>query len=171
MAVGTGVGGFAGTLGGGGGGILITACYWDVERSGKNASAGGFGRSSVDMALPRTYSGWDFENIWVINGGYPRLRELAHEPSPEVFFEPKRLSAPTADKPLIRVTGRMIRVNAPPGVLIRIRLIDIRGRTVAGYNAVGVDKLPLNKIPTGKYIVEARERGRRVSAMPIRILK
>ncbi len=102
------VGGFAGSLsglgqiinsysagivthdGGGGGGFLqsgsteddVLNCYWDMEASDQDASAGGLGRSTAEMTWPRdtntTYIGWDFLHVWtddatMENNGYPRL--------------------------------------------------------------------------------------------------
>jgi hypothetical protein len=173
---GIGAGGFAGILGGGGAGgeaVLITGCYWDAERSGKGGSAGGRGIGSAEMARPEAYGGWDFENVWEIGAaGYPWLRGLAPEFTPGAALEPSRLppGAPAA-QPLLRVTGGAIRVNARPGAAIQIRLVDMRGKIAAKYDAVGKAKLTFDNVPSGRYIVEAVERGRRVGAARIRVLK
>lgn len=176
--VGIGAGGFAGTLGvdsgvAGGDAVLIAGCYWDVERSGKVASAGGRGRGTAEMSRRSTYIGWDFAEVWdiAVGRGYPWLRGLAPGSVPGVSFERKRSIAAVSVKPLIRVVGRAIRVNAQSGEPIQIRLLDMRGKTVAMYNAVGSAKLFIDKIPSGRYIAEASERGRRVGVSAIRILK
>jgi hypothetical protein len=165
------VGGFAGMLGDEG--ASAQACYWDIWRSGKGASAGGVGKTSAEMALRGAYYGWDFDGVWDIDNGkgYPWLRGLAPESAPEFFFEQKRAPAPIAARPLIKVTGKAIYVNAPQGAPMQIRLVDIKGKVIAKYNVAGSAKLSLNKIPSGKYIVEAASRGRRVSVSLVRILR
>ena len=64
----------------------VTACFWDRQASGQTASAGGTGKTTVEMRTSGTFlsAGWDFagetangtEDIWEINEGkdYPRLR-------------------------------------------------------------------------------------------------
>ena len=59
----------------------VKKCYWDINTSGTNSSAGGegvAGKSTEDMKLQRTYVDWDFTNVWNIddstNDGYPFLK-------------------------------------------------------------------------------------------------
>jgi len=56
----------------------ITSSYWDVETSYQSSSAGGVGKTTVEMKQQATYVGWDFVNVWMIEEGvnYPYLREL-----------------------------------------------------------------------------------------------
>jgi hypothetical protein len=179
MGVGLGAGGFAGTLGGGnpgysGGAVSIAGCYWDAERSGMTVSVGGVGRGTAEMRLRGTYAGWDFESVWEIDGGYPRLAGLAPDLAPEVSFEQRRVSAPPAPvsaKPLVRVAGRAVYVNARPGESVQIRLIDMRGKTIARYDVAGAKKLSMDKLAAGGYILEARRRGRREFVSSMRILR
>jgi len=53
---------------------VITSCYWDTQTSGRTTSAGGIGKTTVQMKTQSTYVGWDFENVWAINNDYPKLR-------------------------------------------------------------------------------------------------
>lgn len=69
----------------------ITACIWDIETSGQATSAGGTGKTTVEMQTIRTFldAGWDFvdettngtEDIWWILEGkdYPRLWWETHD--------------------------------------------------------------------------------------------
>jgi PKD repeat protein len=77
-------GGFVGVSGG------VNSCYWDTETSGETESAGGLGRTTLDMTYPygdSTFVNWDFGNVWfadtqsIINGGYPGLRWQYQAPS------------------------------------------------------------------------------------------
>jgi len=63
----------------------ITASFWDMQTSGQATSAGGTGKTTVEMQTAKTFldAGWDFvgetangsEDIWKIaeGVGYPRL--------------------------------------------------------------------------------------------------
>jgi len=68
------VGGFLGGQYGGD----VAACFWDIDTSGQDASAGGTGERTANMKKEMTYStvGWDFTSVWTIDEGssYPHLR-------------------------------------------------------------------------------------------------
>jgi len=44
----------------------ITNSYWNTETSGQSTSAGGTGKTTVEMMQQSTYETWDFVNIWAI---------------------------------------------------------------------------------------------------------
>ncbi len=56
-----------------------TSSYWDINTSNQSSSADGTGESTSAMKTQATYTGWDFEIIWsidgsgIINNGYPYL--------------------------------------------------------------------------------------------------
>ncbi|ABI68386.1 chitobiase/beta-hexosaminidase C-terminal domain-containing protein [Syntrophomonas wolfei] len=56
---------------------VVSNSYWDIDTSGMKSSAGGEGKTTAEMKLPETYVGWDFKDIWGIEGtrnnGYPFL--------------------------------------------------------------------------------------------------
>jgi hypothetical protein len=55
----------------------ITASFWDTETTGQTTSAGGVGKTTVQMKTKSTFTsaGWDFVNVWTIREttNYPRL--------------------------------------------------------------------------------------------------
>ena len=53
----------------------ITTCFWDTKTSSLSTSAGGTGKTSVQMETESTFTGWDFNDIWFINEkkNYPKL--------------------------------------------------------------------------------------------------
>jgi hypothetical protein len=60
----------------------ISGCFWDVETSGINTSAGGagvVGQTTTEMQTLATFTdaGWDFKDVWDIgeNQTYPFLRK------------------------------------------------------------------------------------------------
>ncbi|MGD9639472.1 MAG: GLUG motif-containing protein [Alphaproteobacteria bacterium] len=38
--------------------------YWDKQTTGMTSSAGGIGKTTAEMKVQSTFSGWDFENVW-----------------------------------------------------------------------------------------------------------
>ncbi|HOV33817.1 MAG TPA: PASTA domain-containing protein [Candidatus Hydrogenedens sp.] len=64
------VGGLVGYIHDGG---TVTSSYWNVQTSGQENSAGGEGKTTVEMMRQSTYVGWDFTTIWKIIEGqsYP----------------------------------------------------------------------------------------------------
>jgi len=44
----------------------VTHSYWDAEAGGGSVSAGGEGKTTADMQLAATYSGWDFAGTWAM---------------------------------------------------------------------------------------------------------
>ena len=67
------VGGLVGSAPGGG---STSGSFWDTQTSGQTWSAGGTGKTTAQMKLATTFTGWDFENIWTIHNrfDYPKLR-------------------------------------------------------------------------------------------------
>ena len=70
--VGSVVGGLIGENSG-----VVTSSFWNTETSGKASSGGGTGKTTLEMKTESTFTnaGWDFVNVWEIEGGisYPYL--------------------------------------------------------------------------------------------------
>ena len=67
---------YAGGLAGSNSGGHAINSYWDIETSGQTASAGGEGKTTVEMMTASTFFGWGTcEAVWTIDEGedYPRL--------------------------------------------------------------------------------------------------
>ena len=62
---------------------ILLGSYWDTEATGQDDSDGGTGKSTAEMKEQATYEGWDFDDVWGINGsdnnGYPFLRWQGYE--------------------------------------------------------------------------------------------
>lgn len=67
------VGGFIGRCLGN---ASLDSCLWDSQSSGLAVSAGGSGKTTVEMKNQATYSGWDFGTVWQSGDGYPTLRTV-----------------------------------------------------------------------------------------------
>jgi len=64
-----------GLVGGGGYYDTVVNCFWDVQTSEQETSAGGEGKTTEDMMRSSTYWAWGCEGVWTIDDGndYPRL--------------------------------------------------------------------------------------------------
>ena len=54
----------------------VFGSFWDINTSGKTASAGGMGKTTAQMKTLSTFTsaGWDFTSVWVLPlGQYPML--------------------------------------------------------------------------------------------------
>ncbi len=53
--------------------------YWDMDYTGQTNSAGGIGKTSLQMSQQETFDGWDFAGFWGIQAevGAPYLRRFA----------------------------------------------------------------------------------------------
>jgi hypothetical protein len=51
----------------------VTASYYDSETSGKSDTNRGEPKTTAEMKVQGTFEGWDFDDIWGINAGYPYL--------------------------------------------------------------------------------------------------
>ncbi len=74
IGTGTGVGGLVGF---GDLSAVVTASYWDIDRSGRLFSSGGTGKPTRLMQWSGTYATWNFTSTWwVACQAYPQLRVL-----------------------------------------------------------------------------------------------
>jgi len=138
--------------------------------------SGGFGSGLTSAAMKNSssYTGWNFTTVWDIAEGssYPYLREI----TPSADYLPglgksseKPVSSNVRSAPLASVKGRMLTINADPKTALQINLIDMRGRVIARYNTKGSARVSISKIPSGRYILEAKENGKRVNVSNIMV--
>ncbi|MBW6516651.1 MAG: T9SS type A sorting domain-containing protein [Candidatus Cloacimonetes bacterium] len=145
---------------------IVADSYWNMETSGQESSAGGEGRTTVEMTYPyaeKTYVNWDFMNIWIAdetyeqNDGYPYLRESISEEDPDPFM------AYNYPNPFNIETN--IVFNLPVATRTRIYIYNIKGQKIlnlldeprnAGLNSVfwnGRDKRD-RKVASGVYFYQ-----------------
>lgn len=63
----------------------------------------------------------------------------------------------------LALSGRTLSVSAPAGSKASVRIVNLTGKTVANFSAVGTANLSLRKIPAGAYLIEARIDGRAIT--------
>jgi hypothetical protein len=88
------VGGFCGLWRGVGGICPIVNCFWDYQSCGLDQldSAGGIGKTTVEMQSLATYSGWNFSSVWRMKG-YPVLKVF--DPGADVTLSSLSISGPS----------------------------------------------------------------------------
>ncbi|MDY0017842.1 MAG: GLUG motif-containing protein [Candidatus Delongbacteria bacterium] len=92
------IGGFAGYTSG----STAVLCFWDTETSGQTVSAAGEGKTTAEMKLQPTYSGWDFANTWAINsGGNDGYPYLIWQALPTAFGAPQNVRTEISGNDLI----------------------------------------------------------------------
>lgn len=66
----------------------VTGSYWDIQRSETTVSAGGTGKTTLEMKTRVTFVDWNFDTIWEIKPGrYPHLIGLPY-PRLKVIIAP-----------------------------------------------------------------------------------
>ena len=73
LKVGVGKGGIVGSVSGT---TTVTNCFYDTNTTGMTAAneAHGTAKTTAEMKLQATFTGWDFTNVWNIGGGAVYLR-------------------------------------------------------------------------------------------------
>jgi len=126
----------------------VSGAFWDIEASGQATSAGGAGRTTVEMQDPNTFiaAGWDFfgwsdgpSDIWTVgaDAGYPILWwELPEDALPELpTFSG---GSGIADDPYrIASAEELAQIGHNP------RLMASHFRLVSDIDLAGVELLPI----------------------------
>jgi hypothetical protein len=133
-------------------------CFWDTDISGIYESDGGTGLPTAQMKTKSTFTdaGWDFENIWSIDGttndGYPFLKEAASGVEDETtsFPENESMIYPNPAGDMIRINPFCDRpfdsAQEPQAVII----YDYTGNPV--YSGV-TGEIDISFLPAGVYFV------------------
>ena len=66
-------------------------------------------------------------------------------------------------QPSISVKGRTLNINAESGSDVRIKIVNLNGRTVTRFSSKGSASFSLSKIPAGSYVVETVKNGRKTT--------
>lgn len=73
----------------------VTSCYWDTQTSGMSTSALGTGKTTAQMKTQSTFTGWDFNNVWRMEG-YPVL-----SPNRDFYLYPGNITINRDAPPLL----------------------------------------------------------------------
>jgi endoglucanase len=67
--------------------------------------------------------------------------------------------------PIVTITGKTLKVNAPSESKVQIRVVNLTGKTAAAFKSTGGASFSLRKIPTGVYLVEAVRDGHKTMSV------
>ena len=142
----------------------VTNSFWDTQTSGQTVSAGGQGYGTSLMANEFLYTSanWDFKTVWELTSSYPRFK---YQPAPASVFRtgPSRRGGASL-VPVVSVRGKSLSVSADPDSRVRVRLVNMSGRTVANFVSFGSASHSLRGLPAGAYIAEVRRGAYRSAA-------
>ena len=91
-----------------------------------------------------------------------------YQVSTSVFKDGAKTTPGTAVRaPQALVRGKTLRITSPDNSDLRIRVINVQGRTIRTFRAKGSADFSLKNVPAGRYVVEIRRGGGRVSASAV----
>ena len=71
--------------------------------------------------------------------------------------------------PAASLIGKTLRVTSPDNSDLRIKMTNVQGRTIRTFKAKGSADFSLKNVPAGRYIVEIKKSGKRVSANAVTV--
>jgi len=66
--------------------------------------------------------------------------------------------------PLVTVTGKTLKINGIGNAETSIKLINLKGKTIANFRAIGQTSFGLNDIPAGNYLIELTANGKKLGS-------
>jgi len=84
-----------------------------------------------------------------------------------VYKGAKAVSNAAVRMPVASVRGKTLNVKSPDNSDLRIRMVNMSGRTAANFRAAGSASFSLKNVPAGRYIVEIKASGKRVSSSAV----
>ncbi|XID96272.1 S-layer homology domain-containing protein [Paenibacillaceae bacterium WGS1546] len=151
---------------------VVSASYWDTEISSLLMSGGGEGKTTADMQLANTYSGWDFASTWAIMNGatYPmfirhfdavKLQALSATSTdavltwnPAVFTSAQGSYDLSADRYIDTVTITANPADSDTTVTIgAAESASTQVAVTAGSNAILIRTTGINGKPDGAYVL------------------
>jgi hypothetical protein len=78
-----------------------------------------------------------------------------------------KLTTTIARAPVVTVRGKVLNVTGINNTEAQVKIINMRGKTIANFNASGNAQFSLAKIPAGRYIVETRSAGKRIGSSAV----
>ncbi|MFP4163893.1 MAG: glycoside hydrolase family 11 protein [Chitinispirillaceae bacterium] len=85
--------------------------------------------------------------------------KLVHTTGSTSIFRGQGLTATRGSTPLVSVKGRTLNVSPAGGSKLQIRVIDVKGKVIASFNAAGAAAFSLSDVPAGRYFVDVAGTG------------
>ncbi|MCL2183402.1 MAG: endo-1,4-beta-xylanase [Chitinispirillia bacterium] len=120
---------------------------------------------SIYVELSDNYTSFYFDDaMGGVKGTTIKPDGTPGEPGTAPVMTSKNTAAGKAN--LVTLRGKTLSVNAPAASKVKVRVVNLSGKTVANFNTKGGSSLSLRKLPAGAYIVEAKMDGRK-TAQPV----
>jgi len=170
--------------------ITVTIPISDLKKDGTGAAVGS-GVSIYAIFLKFVASGTPFtgtvyiDNVKIDNSVLSDFNEqysewnlasgevsvsLAARPGSSVsVFNGGKIPGTLTRAPKVAVMGKILNVVSPDNTEMRLRMVNMRGKVVANFNAAGNAQFSLANIPAGRYIVETRAAGKRVTGTSVMV--
>lgn len=130
---------------------IITDCYWDSSTSGMSSSDGGSGESTSNMKLQSTFTNWNFNNIWTINGsfnnGYPYLNMYAVKVEENEVVQFNVFPNPVRD--VLNIDSN-IKVYS-------VFIYDLTGKVVQQNSNDALNRIDISNLKSGIYLVQIND--------------
>jgi len=94
---------------------------------------------------------------------------LVKRPGAASVFSGVKASGITHSAPTALVRGKTLRVNSVDNSELRIKLINVQGRTIRTFKSKGSADFPLKNVPAGRYIVEIKKADKRVNTSAVTV--
>jgi hypothetical protein len=141
-------------------GANIVGSYWDIETSGQAESAGGSGKTTLEMQMAATFPGWgasDHNGVWTLDEGrdYPRLSWQGQPGQPLGAAQLADLltGTGTPDDPFLIYTAQELRlVGLFPGEwngCFRLMADVNLAAPAEAFNIIGVYEIPFRGVFDG----------------------
>jgi hypothetical protein len=123
--------------------------YWDIETTGipdNDPDTYSHGLTTSEMMKQKTYSGWDFKNIWCIDEGkdYPKLRVFGGCPTDVKSNEPVLDLVSISPNPTSDFIEISVGANGRSPLQSDIKIYNIYGQTVLSVGVQNFEPLRIN---------------------------
>lgn len=142
---------------------VVTNCFWDLETSGQPTSAGGTGKTTSEMKTATTYTGvgWNFDDIWgiegAVNNGYPHLVWEDYTPGEltisGIFAARNKSYDRTSDAEFDSYSLSLSGMSSGDDVDLVDTVIRFSSVNAAGNQTVNVASAALTGTDAGKYLL------------------
>jgi len=108
-------------------------------------------------------------SVWSVAAGDVEVSP-DKRPGTSSVFDGGRAAAVSASRaPAVTVRGKVLNVTGAANSETRVKLVDMRGKTVASFRAFGSGRFSLANIPAGRYLAETATAGKKAGSTAVMV--